>query len=193
MIKEVRERVSWQIVALALVCAGIVHIAATLLVPQLATRGAVQVLLTDLPVNKMQVLPPVSAQKQLLPFMNPDTRLAVCRYDISGGPVTIKALLPEKGWSLDLYTPNGDNFYAIPAQDLRRAEVSFVLVPPTERSRGFINFGRLTEMKVSEITVPQSQGLVVVRATLRGQSYARELEAQLALASCGLQRTAAQQ
>lgn len=182
---------NWHVIAVALVCAGIVHIAATLLVPHLATGGAVQRLLTDLPVNKMLVLPPPTAERQSLPFMNPDTRLAVCRFDVSGGPVAISALLPDKGWSLGLYTPDGDNFYAVPAQDLRRAEVTFTLVPQSEQpSAGFLGFGRTPTTEASRITVPQREGLVVVRASLRGQSYKRELEAQLARASCGVQRGA---
>lgn len=182
---------NWQVVAVSLVCAGIVHIAATLLVPQLATGGAVQRLLADLPVNKMLVLPPPTAQSQPLPFTNPDTRLAVCRFDVSDGPVAISALLPDKGWSLGFYTPDGDNFYAVPAQDLRRAELAFTLMPASEQpSAGFLGFGRTPAVEASRIIVPQREGLVVVRASLRGQSYKGELEAQLARASCGLQRAA---
>jgi uncharacterized membrane protein len=187
-----RESLSWQTVAVALVCGGIVHIAATLSVPQLATGGAVKRLLADLPVNKMRLVAPISAQHQPLPFMNPDTRLAVCRFDVGSGPVAISALLPERGWSLGLYTLDGDNFYAVPAQDLRRAELRFVLVLPKEQPSSFLDFGRAPLAKASEITVPQREGLVVVRAPLRGQAYASEVEAQLARAACGLQRTAAQ-
>jgi uncharacterized membrane protein len=178
------------VLAVALVGAGIVHIAATLLVPLLATGGAVQRLLADLPPNKMLVLPPVTAESQPLPFMSPDTRVAVCRYDVSGGPVTISALLPDKGWSLGLYTPEGGTFYVVPAQDLRRAEVKFTLVPHGEEpSVGFLGSSRTSVAEPSQIRVPHHEGLVIVRASLRGLAYKTELEAQLARATCGLQRT----
>ena len=182
--------IKWQIAAVALVCGGIVHIAATLLVPHLATGNALQRLFADLPVNRMRVLPATSPQSQPLPFMSPDARYAVCRFDVGGGPIAVSALLADKGWSLALYTPDGDNFYAVPAQDARRAEVSFVLVPLVERpTLGLLHLGRAAaDAGASDIAVPQREGLVVVRAALRGEAYAREVEAQLARASCGLRR-----
>jgi uncharacterized membrane protein len=182
--------VRWQVVAVALVCGGIVHIAATLLVPHLATGNAVQRLFADLPANRMRVLPATRPDSQSLPFMSPDARYAVCRFDIGGGPIVVSALLPDKGWSFALYTPDGDNFYAVPAPDARRAEISFVLVPPVERpTLGFLHLGRVAaDTRASEIAVPQREGLLVVRASLRGQSYTNEVETQLARASCGLRR-----
>ena len=134
--------VRWQVVAVALVCGGIVHIAATLLVPHLATGNAVQRLFADLPANRMRVLPATRPDSQSLPFMSPDARYAVCRFDIGGGPIVVSALLPDKGWSFALYTPDGDNFYAVPAPDARRAEVSFVLVPPVERPSAGVSASR---------------------------------------------------
>jgi uncharacterized membrane protein len=183
--------VKWQVAVVALVCGGIVHIAATLLVPQLATDNAVHRLIADLPVNRMRVLPAPSPHNQPLPFISPDTRYAVCRFDIGGGPIAVSALLADKGWSLALYTPDGDGFYAVPAQDARRAEVSFVLVPPVEHATpGVGHLGRASaDVSASEITVPQREGLVVVRAALRGAAYTQEVEAQLARASCGLRRS----
>ena len=53
----------------------------------------------------------------------------MCRYELTGGPVTVTAALADTGWTLSLHTPQGDNFYVMPAQQLRRGEVSFLLVP----------------------------------------------------------------
>jgi uncharacterized membrane protein len=141
------------------------------LVPHLATDNAVQKLLADLPANRMRVLPPTSPASQALPFMSPDMRYAVCRFDVAGGPVTISAQLPDKGWSLALYTR-----------------------PAVERAAlGFLHLGRAAaDARASEIAVPQAEGLVVVRASLRGQAYANEVEAQLSRANCGLRRPEAE-
>ena len=96
-----------------MVSGGIIHISATLVVPQLAKASAFQRLSEALPVNSMRVLPPAGA-KQPIPYLGPDVRLAVCRFDIGDGPVAVTMALPNKGWTLGLYTGDGDNFYVLP-------------------------------------------------------------------------------
>lgn len=184
MIPGFLKRLSWQTGLLALVSGGIIHICATLVMPQLATASGVQRLSDQLPTNRMRVLPLVTAGNQILPFVGPDVRFAVCRYDVSDGPVRVTASLPDKGWSLALYSPQGDNFYVVPAQDYRRLEVSFQLIPQTERFLGFFNLGRTIETSASQITVPSAQGLVVIRAPLRGRAYQGDTEAHLLRAQC---------
>ena len=171
MISSLLKRLSWQTLLVALASGGIIHICATLVMPQLATASGVQRLSEQLQPNRMRVLPHITAENQLLPFVGPDVRLAVCRYDVSDGPVRISAILPDKGWSLALYTLQGDNFYVVPAQDYRRVEASFQLMPQTDRFLGFINLGRSIETSASQIQVPTPQGLVVIRAPLRGRAY----------------------
>ncbi len=181
-------KLSWQTALLALVCGGIIHIAATLIVPNFASGSGIARIAGALPVNRMRVLPPATAETQLLPFTSPDMRLAVCRYDVSDGPVNISAVLPEKGWSLSLYTMNGDNFYIVPAQELVQSDVKFQLVLQSERFLGLFHVGRPIEAAGSQIAVPQPQGLMVVRAPLRGRAYQSETEAYLQRARCGTQR-----
>ena len=182
-------RMRWQALLVSLVAAGVVHIIATLIVPKLATGSAWRRIGESLPPNRMMVLPPATPDKQILPFIGPDVRLAVCRYDVSNGPVNISVLLPDKGWTLGLYTPAGDNFYAIPAQDFRRTEARFVLTPPAERFLGLFEWGRQPDTTAGNIAVPTAQGLVMVRAPMRGRAYTSEIEAVLARAQCVPQRS----
>ena len=155
----------------------------------LATSSAWHRVGASLPPNRMIVLPPATSDKQVLPFIGPDVRLAVCRYDVTNGPVNISATLPDKGWTLGLYTPAGDNFYAIPAQDFRRSEVRFVLSPPAERFLGLFDWGRQPDTIAGNIAVPTAQGLVMLRAPMRGRAYTSEIEAVLARAQCAPQRS----
>lgn len=182
-------RVPWFTLLIALVAGGMIHIASTLIIPKIATGTAWQRLAGPLPVNTMVVLPPATPQKQVLPFIGPDVRLAVCRYDVSKGPVVVTATLPDRGWTLGLYSSAGDNFYAVPAQDLRRLEVSFVLLPPAERLFGVFSWGRQPDASASQIVVPDGQGLIVIRAPMRGRAYVSETAANLARAQCGAQRS----
>ena len=181
-------RLSWQTAVVAAVSGGIIHICATLAMPRFAAASGVQRLSANLPVNRMQVLPPATAERQHLPYHGPDVRLAVCRYDVADGPVTVSAVLPDKGWSLAIYSMQGDNFYIVPAQDYRRSEVSFQLIPQSERFLGVFNLTRGVETSASQITVPEPRGLIVVRGPMRGRTYHSETEAYLQRAFCG-QRT----
>ena len=67
--------------------------------------------------------------RQILPYLPPDMLYAMCRYELTGGPVAVTAAVSGPGWVLSLHTPQGDNFYVLPGQQLRRSEVSFLLVP----------------------------------------------------------------
>ena len=179
---------SWQAVLVSLVAGGIIHIVATLVIPQFATASGVKRLSAALPMNRMQVMPRITAETQILPYAGPDIRLAVCRYDVSNGPVSVSAVLPDKGWSLGIYSMQGDNFYVVPAPDFRRGEVNFQLLPPAEKVLGFFNIGRSVEASASQIPVAQAQGLIVVRAPVRGRAYQAEIEAYLLRAQCGISR-----
>lgn len=176
----------WHVVLVALVCGGLLHIGTTFLAPQFANGSAAMRIAIDLPANKMVVLPPASAKSQPLPFMSPDMRYAVCRYDTGSGPIAVNATLADKGWSFGLYTLDGDGFYAVPSQTSRRVDVGVVLslLPPADRTFGFLNFGRSADQDASSITVPQREGLVIIRASLKGQAYVKEIEAYLGSATC---------
>ncbi|MGE0701981.1 MAG: hypothetical protein AB7O57_22985, partial [Hyphomicrobiaceae bacterium] len=99
MIPDWVRGLSWYTALLALVAGGIIHISATLVVPQLARASAFQRLSEVLPVNRMRVLPPVDADTQPLPYLGPDVRIAVCRYDVGDGPVSVTVSLPDRGWT----------------------------------------------------------------------------------------------
>lgn len=181
-------RIGWQTLAVALVSGGIVHISATLVLPHLATASAFQRIADKLVANRMMVLPPAEPGKQLLPFLPADERLAICRFDVSQGPVEVSASLMERGWSIGLYTSRGENFYAIPAQDLRRFDVALTLVPSTERFLGIVSLGQQADTTASRVSVPQATGYVVIRAAQRGRAFTADLEGALHRSQCNLKK-----
>lgn len=174
----------WRAVVGALLLGGILHIAATLAVTALGPGNAFQRMRDALPVNRMVVLPPVVPGKEPLPFMVPDALYAMCRYTLADDPVAVSAALSGAGWTLSLHTPQGDNFYVMPAQQLRRPEVSFVLVPGGDRISESVPAPRRVSAPGSQIPSPSLEGLVVVRAPLRGLAWRAEAETLLRRASC---------
>lgn len=180
---------SWYTALLGLVVAGLVHVVATLMIPQVSSASAFQRLSRSLPVNRMRILPPVDAASQLLPYVGPDVRLAVCRYDVADGPVAVTVALPESGWTLGLYTSWGDNFYVLPAQEARIGDITLSLIPRGERSFSLLTLGgRATQTSISQIEVPEQSGFAVVRAPMRGRAFTAEIEAALKRAGCAMAR-----
>ena len=177
--------VSWHVVLAALVAGGLLHIVTTLSVPFAATASAYKRVAATVPANKMVVLPPATVAKQPLPFLSPEARFAICRFDLADGPVAVSATLPERGWLLTVHTTIGDVFYAAPGQDVRSMEVSFRLVPAAERLLGILPGGRSMDGDGTSISAPTRQGIVLLRAPVSGEAFGERIEKTLAQASCG--------
>ena len=170
---------------LALVAGGVIHILATFAVPLVGAGSAWNRLARLVPAaNRMTVLAPQSPTSQPLPFLAPDMRYAICRYDLTIGPVLVSATLPDAGWSLTLYSPQGDNFYAVPAQELRQTELSFQIIAASDRLVQLSPGVRKADVDLSQVTSPGREGLVVVRAPIKGVAHQAEAERILRTASC---------
>jgi uncharacterized membrane protein len=174
-------RVGWRRLAGVALLAGIVHICATLATPMLSSGHAYLLLRDKLPANRMLVLPPQAPGRQILPYLPPHMLYAVCRYDLAGGPVAVTATVADAGWALSLHAAHGENFYVLPGQPLRRTDVSLLvipagpdaaLVPKRESTSG------------TPIVSPTREGLIVLRAPLRGLAWGAETEATLQQAAC---------
>ena len=113
----------------ALVTGGIVHIASTLAIPYMGSATAFDRVSAGLKPNTMHILPPAAPGNELLPYNDPAHLLAVCPFDLDDGLLTVTATLPDPGWSLAIYSSQGDNFYAVAAAGLRQPEVTLVLEP----------------------------------------------------------------
>ena len=175
---------SWRTVAGALLLAGIIHILATMAVPFVSASHAVARLRDTLPVNRMVLLPPPAPGNQPLPFLAPDALYAMCRYDISTDSLLVTAPMAQSGWTLSLHTPQGDNFYVMPAQEGRRGDVSLTIVPSPERLGEFTLVPRRVNPQDAQVPSPSWEGLVMIRAPLKGLAWRAQAEAALRRASC---------
>jgi uncharacterized membrane protein len=139
-----------------------------------------------MPLNAMQILPPVTPSSQRLPFMAPDARYALCRFDTKDGAVSLTATLPGPGWIVALYSTAGDNFFTSVAQPGRRTDVSLLLVPSDDRFRGLTPEAKGASARPEEpvLTVPAQTGVALVRAPEQGQAYRARNLAELKRARC---------
>lgn len=177
-------RLSLHVLLVALITGGIVHIASTLAIPYMGSATAFDRVRAGLPLNTMRVLAPATPGNELLPFNDPAHQLAVCAFDLEEGLLTVTASLPDPGWSLAIYTPHGDNFYAVAAAGLRQPDVTLVLEPTRATLLNLFGIGTAPNFDASRIQAPESRGLVVVRAPRHGQAFEERTTAMLARARC---------
>lgn len=174
----------WPVVLGALVAAGIVHICTVFAMPQIYRSDAVTRLQRTLPLNAFVILPPARPRAQVLPYQLPDARYAICRFDLRDGPLAVKAVLSEPGWTLSGYTQGAESFYAMPASDQRRINVSLLVLPGGERFLGPMLDARSLDQDTSQVTAPSRTGVIVIQAPLKGRTYMGEIEQALSQASC---------
>lgn len=169
---------------LTLVLSGLLHILGVLALPYLSSQTAWK-RLGDIAEANTMVRLAGETSNPLLPMMAPDIRYAVCRFDLTEGPVRLKTPTESDLWLIALYTPSGQNFYAVTAQDLVRPQ--FNLIIATE-NQTVIEEGVDAPVEADQVAIvrsPTLEGLAVIRAPLNGRSEAHRAELALASSYCG--------
>src|SRR5690242_1251530 len=92
---------------------GIVHLVAVLALPRIATQDAYSRLTPMTKLNAVTPLPPAEPGNTPMPFMDPAFATAVCRYDLSGGPIKLTVPVSQAYTSVSFYTRNEIAYYAI--------------------------------------------------------------------------------
>lgn len=101
--------VFWIVTACVLGLAA--HVSTLLFAPGMALERSIASTV-DGQRNQFMVLSP-TAQARLLPDYPRDTLFGLCRFDLSGGPVTLSANLPDSLWVLAVYASNGKTLYTV--------------------------------------------------------------------------------
>ena len=174
--------IDWRMALAAALLGGIVHVCATFLAPVYTGGHAYRLLVDQLPPNRMTVLPQQVPGRQILPELPPDVLYAMCRYDLRQGAVAVRATVLGPGWALSVHTPRGSNLYVLPGQRDRSTEVSFLLVPSAPEA--VLSLPRRQSPSDTQIASPTLEGVIVLRAPLRGLAWTAETEAILQRASC---------
>ena len=173
----------WPWLIASLFAAGVIHILAVFGVPFLASRDAWARLSLLSAENRIHVLS-VAASEPPLPFMAPDIAHAFCRFDLSTNNVLMKTALGDSTWSIAVSGRHGENFYFISGAEAKRRELRLLLVPRSRLSQE-VSTERSEEGDEQIIVItPEMQGLVVLRAPIRGPSFAADTVKALQGAEC---------
>lgn len=178
--------INWRMVLAGCCAVVVLHILAVFTEPRIAQSNAHARLAPTLPLNKMMVMPPVTAESQALPFMAPDARYAMCRFTTEHGPIAVNAVLLGPGWLATVYNEDGDSLnttIAVPGR--RETIVALRLMPSDERFMGLTPQARGQSAKeTTALPVGAKTGIVVIHAPNQGPAFADIQEAALLQASC---------
>ena len=172
---------NWRLLASAFVAGVIVHLWTTLAAVSNATTPAFARLAAKLPVNQISYLPEVTPQNQMLPFMLPDVRYAICRYDASERAIRIQAVIPGPGWSLSLHSANGDNFLYVPGNEDRATTINLVVKSSQNvaNQQGIEAAAPAAGAGTPQIKVKNPVGVAIYRAPVSAIALRRLVDEQL--------------
>jgi uncharacterized membrane protein len=176
-------RAFWPWLLASIFCAGVIHVATVFGVPYLATRDAWSRLSALSDLNQLYLLP-IAAPNAPLPFMAPDIAYAFCRFDLSAKNVALQTELGDASWSIAVSGRHGENFYFISGAEAKRRELRLLLVPRARLSEE-ASTERSEEGDEQIIVItPEMTGIVVIRAPVRGPSFAEDTVRLLQSAQC---------
>ena len=112
---------------------GIVHLITVIILPRTATQDAYSRLTPLVPVNTVVPLAPPTPEKAVMPFMDPAFASAVCRYDLTDGPLKLAVPVSPAYTSVSFYTRYDVAYYAINDRAAGRRVIELDLMTAAQR------------------------------------------------------------
>ena len=165
---------------------GIVHLATVLALPKAATQDAYARIAAISPVNAVVAMPPPSPDAAVLPFMDPAFATAVCRYDLSKGPVKLSVPVSPAYTSVSFYTRSDVAYYAINDRAAGRRVIELDLMTTKQREL-LPEDDEVTAADRLIVESPSETGLIVLRALAPEPGMTSAASRSLAGARCGPQ------
>jgi len=162
---------------------GIVHLATVLVLPNLATQDAYSRLTPITRINAVSQIPPPSPESAAMPFMDPAFATAVCRYDLSDGPLKFSVPVSPAYTSVSFYTRAEVAYYAINDRAAGRRVIELELM--TSEQRGDLpGDEEITAADRLIVESPTSTGLILIKALAPEAGLLPAARATLAGARC---------
>jgi len=176
----------WLIAGLLL--GAIIHLVTILTLPQLSEHKAWDRIGSTYPINTMTILPPVSPDAQPLPFMAPDIRYAICRYNVKDKPLVVRTTLLNENWSIAVFGQQGDNVYTVSGANLRSNNVDIkISFAKNDKLKFGIRQNQFVDSSIP-VKVNAPEGLVMVRAPILSKAYIDQAMTHLRMASCKIEK-----
>jgi uncharacterized membrane protein len=179
------------VAAAAVVLALISHILILFALPLVAATAPGSRLAADAPVNAPTTA--VSSVMAAMPYADPAIEAAVCAFDLSGGPVRLRAPIGENFLSIALLRPDGRIVFAVTDRAATRRLLELRVMTAQQKRR--LEALDADDEPVAELRIvsPEATGVALVRAFAPTTSAAEQARTQLALFSCRAEPEALQE
>lgn len=162
---------------------GIVHLVAILILPNTATQDAYSRIASVAPVNKVTPVQQPSPQNEVMPFMDPAMVSAVCRYDLSGGPIKLSVPVSPAYTSVSFYTRRSVAYYAINDRAAGRRLIELLLMTSDQRA-DLPEDEDVTAADRLIVESPSNTGLILIKALAPEPGLMQAARAALERSTC---------
>jgi uncharacterized membrane protein len=168
---------------------GVVHLVSVLALPRIASQDAYSRLTPITKLNAVTPLPLAEPGNTLMPFMDPAFATAICRYDLSGGPIKLAVPVTQSYTSVSFYTRSDVAYYAINDRSAGKKVIELDLMTEDQHA-DLPEDEDVTAADRLIIDSPATTGLIVLKALAAEPGLMPQAQAALAAASCKVQTDA---
>jgi uncharacterized membrane protein len=169
-----------------LLLGGIVHLVSVLALPRIATQDAYSRLAPITKLNAVTSLPQPDPGTAPLPFMDPAFAVAICRYDLAGGPIKLVVPVSQAYTSVSFYTHNELAYYAINDRSAGRKVIELSLMTDAQHA-ALPEDEDITAADRLIIDSPSIAGLIVMKALAPEPGQMAQAQASLNASRCSVQ------
>lgn len=164
----------------------VVHLVSVLALPRIASQDAYSRLTPVTKENAVTQLPLADPSHSPMPFMDPAFAVAICRYNLSDGPIKLKVPVSQAYTSLSFYTRNEIAYYAINDRSAGKKVIELDLMTEAQH-RALPEDEEITAADRLIIDSPTPTGLILLKALAAEPGLMPQAQASLAAATCALQ------
>jgi uncharacterized membrane protein len=165
---------------------GVVHLVSVLALPRIATQDAYSRLTPLTKLNTVTALPLANPNNAPMPFMDPAFAIAICRYDLSTGPIKLAVPVSQAYTSVSFYTRSDVAYYAINDRSAGRRVIELDLMTEAQHAE-LPEDEDVTAADRLIIDSPTATGLIVLKALAPEPGLMVQAQASLAASSCKVQ------
>ena len=168
---------------------GVVHLVSVLALPRIASQDAYSRLTPMTKLNAVTQLPLADPNNSPMPFMDPAFAVAICRYDLSGGPIKLTVPVSQAYTSVSFYTRNEVAYYAINDRSAGKKVIELDLMTEAQHN-ALPEDEEITAADRLIIDSPSATGLILLKALAPEPGLMPQAQASLAASSCAVQTEA---